>query len=607
MKSLLATICASVAILSSCTNDTLISSAPDNAISYSVTTGNVSRAASLYGPLALPTEFKVWAVAPESQKPYLDGRTITRSGENSWADSQTQYWPASALNFFAVVNDGGKFKFNNGAPLLENYTTDPNVALQEDVLYATAFNRTSKEPNVALHFNHALAQVGFQAKCTNPNLTVTIKSIKIGNIHNKATFAFPLPEGQTGNWTVSDESTEFTIDLDSPVQIGSDATNLTCANKDNTGYGKTLMLIPQNVEAWNPTETGSTYNGAYFLVDCKIVATSSNTTLREGKIALPASVNWEQGKRYTYTFSFSNHNGGYEPNPDKPKPALIAIGYSVSVSDFAPAGDTDVPIKDQETGNDTSDDADLVGPVFECNGKKFRFSSGNLQYNNTTKAWSLAESQTSCLAKSGSTGVIDLFCWGATGLGDAQKPNVTTGSASDYPSSEHNLFNGTIFSTIYDWGNAYGQSIGKEGYFTPETADWESILSDYYCIGAQISNKNGMLILPYKAAEISVDEIKSEITEAGGEVYDIVRLKEGVKPASNVFYGVYLTTEQLSAINGVFLPTATLNECHYWTSSCMANTTTSRAFNLDISSKLDCGIQKNRNITMAVRLAKTIE
>lgn len=89
---------------------------------------------------------------------------------------------------------------------------------------------------------------------------------------------------------------------------------------------------------------------------------------------------------------------------------------------------TGIPVEMTKVGGDIpADDEDLVGPVFEINGKKFRFTKANLAYNVPEKRWYLLDEQWSFLCKKGRAyangnyyGVkendIDLFGFGCTGL-----------------------------------------------------------------------------------------------------------------------------------------------------------------------------------------------
>lgn len=185
-------------------------------------------------------------------------------------------------------------------------------------------------------------------------------------------------------------------------------------------------------------------------------------------------------------------------------------------------------------------DEDVVGPVFEVNGKKFRFTRANLKYNVDTKEWSLMERQYSFLCHGGwanSSGTwinpkpedneIDLFGYGATGLYDkqwditARQPEYWKDKAASqynkdqdnyYPTSNSkvnegytgsNLQHGIQFSN-FDWGKAYylyknRESMNSESwetsydkeetlhYFTLSSSDWTELRSKYFMCGVTIT------------------------------------------------------------------------------------------------------------------------
>ncbi|MDE6794084.1 MAG: fimbrillin family protein [Muribaculaceae bacterium] len=155
-------------------------------------------------------------------------------------------------------------------------------------------------------------------------------------------------------------------------------------------------------------------------------------------------------------------------------------------------------------------DEDLVGNMFEVNGKKFRFTRGNLKYDTETGAWSLMDNQYDFICKAGWTlsngtwsrakeSVIDLFGYGATGLYDVesgQTANVPTfwkqtanqtytDAAYYYPTQVTKWNEGYTGSylergikfTNFDWGKAYYLYKNSEAYPTASTPytsyDWE--------------------------------------------------------------------------------------------------------------------------------------
>lgn len=373
---------AAALMLTACSQDEVINQQQEG-ISFNVSTLSSTRAADSYCNNVLPRSFKVWAQNTDDGSAYFSGDLIVNMGGNpvKW-ENQTgnRYWPENNLNFFAEVNGDQEFDFNGGNPRFNNFTVKDNVTEQVDLIYAQKLNQGKTTNAVNLNFRHALSQVVFKARCTNPNIHVEVSGVSVGHIGNRATFTFPQGVGTDQNWEDPDHNDiEHDVTLPgqgtwtdaqqsvlrqydvafSPVTLGAEVTNLTApeANHQN-GFANVLTLIPQTVSAWNPQQKGADFNGAYFLVKCKIynVAGSefnpaTDKVLYNGNAAIPVSIDWKQGKRYIYTFTFNNGNGGWTPNPDDPKPVLTAIDYSVSVDDFVPVdgGDNDMNGDGNET------------------------------------------------------------------------------------------------------------------------------------------------------------------------------------------------------------------------------------------------------------------
>lgn len=603
------------ALLTSCMNDSTTASAPDNEIAYGVSTRNISRVAVSYGKNSLPKAFKVWAVTPGAATPYINGHTVTNTTSGWVDDNGTQYWPTSNLNFYATVNDGDCFQFNNGSPQIKDFKVKASVDEQVDLLYATAFDQSSQNKTVNFKFQHALAQVGFKAQCKNSKLNVEINSVSLNKIGNVATFTYPTSTTDVAVWSAPTGEASYSVTFSSPIAVGADVTDLTCGDVSTV-----MSLIPQTVSAWNP-KGSTTFDGAYFLVDCKITDNETQAVLRNGEIAIPVDVKLSAGNRYIYTFTFSSHLGGYTPDPTNPEPVLVPINYTVSVDDFVTVPDENIPIEDNTS---TASDENLVGAEFSVNGKKFRFTSGNLQYNATESKWLLAERQTDIICASGSNqSPIDLYCWGATGIGSAQRPVTTNLSASSYPSATDNIFtSGNILNTDYDWGKAYGTQEGENGYFTLTADDWSSLISNYVVSAATIekvpdadnpsktASHMGLIILPLTDDK----EIKSKIENIGGGFYSNNYSRFTLSTSSinsSSFQAIYLTLEQLSALNAVFLPVVTIADnvtgCYYWTSSCGYNSNIATALQLTTGTiKFTLNTDAQRNSAYAVRLAKQI-
>lgn len=381
-------------LLGACSQDEVMSVRQD-AIGYSVTAPNMTRAADSYCNEDLPDAFKVWAETSDGNL-YINGDVIVNNNGN-WIDqSGTRYWPSEGtLDFYAEVNGDDEFAFNEGAPTFNNFTVNSDVAKQVDLMYAVSKGLDKEDGTVSLNFRHALSQVCFRAKNNTKTLSVVIKGVSVGHLTNGGTFTFPTtdtdqnyehpqhgdevdpdaPQLNGGTWALNATyGTQYDVMLDKAVTVApnSQVVNLTCPGDDHAnGFTKVLTLMPQEVAAWNPQQTGTTYNGAYFLIDLTILNISDAdeevaSQVYKGKAAIPVEVDWEQGYRYIYTFVFDEGgNGGWTPDPDDPQPVLANIKWDVDVDDFIPVypdgGEDDGTHMDTgEEGEGDGDDEPVV-------------------------------------------------------------------------------------------------------------------------------------------------------------------------------------------------------------------------------------------------------
>ncbi len=370
-------------VLVSCSRDEVIEINRDSdVIKFGVVTDAATRAADVYCNNNLPAAFNVWATYNNAT--YIDGDLIQNDG-TAWVNKTgVRYWPKTGnVTFYAQVNAGTAFQWNDGAPTIKDYTVDTDVTKQNDLLYAVKSQGRSDNP-VTLNFRHALSQIVFQAKNTNANLYVEIKGVTICKLGNVNTFTYKSSD--TDNNIVNHEGTTGSITYDNswgdwntlnggdkdypvtftPVPVPGDGAVKSLTNTNNTGKefsSNAMLLLPQTTTAWVPATDNGTpgkQNGTYFLVDCKIcnvagdAYATSDVILWEGPAAVPVAFNWEQGKKYIYTFVFGDGNGGYDPDPDPdptpdpdpdPDPVLIPITFEVTVDDFVPVANQDIAME----------------------------------------------------------------------------------------------------------------------------------------------------------------------------------------------------------------------------------------------------------------------
>lgn len=378
--------------MASCSQDETIGINHDgDEITFNVVTNNATRAADVYCNQNLPGGFYVSAIS--DGKTYIDGDHVTGSNGNWTNTSGTRYWPETAVDFYAHVNGGDAYKWNNGSPKFEGFTVNNTVGSQVDLLYAVKKNQSKTNGTVNLNFRHALSQIVFQAKNTNENLYVEIAGVSVVNVGGKNTFTFPSANTETniehnnydtdgdgvyedgefgsinydaswGSWDNLTSGTEkYDVDFDKTSVPGNNTlVSLTTKNDPSKEYNSNAMLLlPQTTSAWDPETNplpGATGNtGSYLLVDCAIFNVAGDdyadgdvclwgeqqgSTWNTKELAIPVAFEWKQGKKYVYTLVFGEGNGGYDPDPDPdpdpedPDPVLVPITFEIFVDEFVP-------------------------------------------------------------------------------------------------------------------------------------------------------------------------------------------------------------------------------------------------------------------------------
>ena len=376
----------------SCTKSEVLES-NDGEIRFNVVANNATKADAIYCNNNKPSEFTVYAESSDG-KTYINGDKITSPDDGTtWVnESGTRFWPNDlSLDFYAVVN--GDITWNveaETAPAsIVDFEVPTDVAAQKDLLYAVKTDQAKtdgadKMDAVALNFRHALSQIVFNAKNTNENLYVEVSGVSIVNVANKNTFAFPIAntdnnieddnhdgsydytinyeDGSWGKWnTLTSGATVYPVNFET-VKVEGNNTLVDLTTNKNEYSTNALLMLPQTSTAWNPNTVsspglvGNASNGSYFLVNCAIYNVSGDSfdpevdtplwasQAEHKQVAIPMTINWEQGKKYIYTFIFGE-GGGYIPDPDPdpdPDPVLIPVTFKVTVDDFVEVPATDV-------------------------------------------------------------------------------------------------------------------------------------------------------------------------------------------------------------------------------------------------------------------------
>lgn len=278
--------------------------------------------------------------------------TLINYSDGAWdyADpSKKALWPSRSapLNFQAVTPANYGTIVNSPAdnvPMVAVSVTVPaDNALQKDLLFGHEENVTqdSHSSSVQLTFEHAMAQVAFQARKTLASLSVEIGGITVHNVRNSASVGYlgglsgdrrildvSDYASSVSSFSVGMKASEIAITTSTPVALSAD--------------GGMLMMLPQSgtksPDAWNTSSaspvsietanaTGS--EQSYIEVVCKVHSGDMyvvGTPAAYGSIYIPFKADWAVGCKYTYTLSFGSGAGGFDANG---KPLLSIISYDV--------------------------------------------------------------------------------------------------------------------------------------------------------------------------------------------------------------------------------------------------------------------------------------
>lgn len=340
-------------LLTACSQDEIIDSQKDG-IRFGMTTGNTTRALQSYCNNVKPERFNVIATNAGTTDRYFTTEA-TQSGANWVADGY--FWPEQDLDFTAYVNAGNTFHWDEGqGPKFVDFQPAQDAASQVDLLYAKKLKQNRQV--VDLNFRHALSQVVFKAvNNSTTGMKVTISEVVINHLNGQGTFEFPtvntdanynnhtdIENGEVnlpgqGTWTNLSGDNMYTTGNLGAIEVQNTPTDLTTVNHAK-GADRSLILLPQEVEAWKPETKQDA--GAYFKM--KVKFEKDGKTIYDNYAYIPVNISWKQGVRYIYTFTFADGNNGGWTDPTNPDPVLSAISFDVTTDDFVPVEGTDVPM-----------------------------------------------------------------------------------------------------------------------------------------------------------------------------------------------------------------------------------------------------------------------
>lgn len=330
MKKNLLFLASGLIILASCSKDELIEVNNSGNIKFRPAIGAVTRANNVLNKSNMGS-FKVTAYSDaETSNFFTDLEVESKDQGNTWNTKKTYYWPTSGtLKFFAYSpKDISNVSIDNNSQKIADFSPAEDVATQKDVVVSvnTGTKEQNEQSGVNMNFKHILSQIEVQAKCSNENMKVEVKGVKLCRVSSQGTFTFPTTATDKSHeinqnlWNNSVELKDYSVILDSPIELNTVAKNITGSNN--------FQMIPQQLTAW---DNGEIAKGAYISVLCKISNKDGSKLVQlfpknSGKFAYSAvkiDTRWEPGKKYIYTLNFfsgSNSGGGrIDPSPTDPR------------------------------------------------------------------------------------------------------------------------------------------------------------------------------------------------------------------------------------------------------------------------------------------------
>lgn len=331
--------------------------------------------------LKTAAHFKVGVFEANSQDVYIPFSSLDYDTDNGvwryydeYGEILKYYWPVAKNLTFAAHYPTGDVNHNfgyenyyysesdaNPGYFVFNYTVNHDVDSQDDVLYALREDQSYVDP-VNLHFKHALTQIDFMAKLdedlADEGINITVYGVEVHNVRYTGDFYVydNTSENATTNteWkyaAYNSESTEIQEYDSENILISEFSAPVTTTIIDSDDYttittGTGFMLMPQEINAWNPSEVNSdiTKTGVYLAISCQINQTKSDGSEitihhKENYIYVPLTTTadygdstgavseWRAGYKITYRLLFG---GGYSTEPGSTYPVTTLTPMTIT-------------------------------------------------------------------------------------------------------------------------------------------------------------------------------------------------------------------------------------------------------------------------------------
>lgn len=371
--------------LVSCSSDETVNAPKGNGITFRASVETSGRGALT--TTATISDFAVTSFGENEASNYFNDVFVKRNGAG-W-ECDPYYWPDFDLKFYAYspASVDGKAVITKAVQKINDFKVTRPTADQTDLLYAAnAYPYSYNKDGVALNFSHALSAIDINARVTNPTLEYEINAVKICQFNAKGNFSFPSVTGAMMDminntaWSMLSDPQDFITKKGYGEKAFIKLNNSTESTGDTHPTGHSIMkdtdgsflMIPQNLNPWSTDPKNA--DGAYISILCRIYTLDNSGArtqifphLKEGKdneglygfVAMPLDIKFQPGYRYTIRLDL-NGGGYYDPNntnPDDPKdpdidpepwpgpgpfpPEILpgTISYTVTVTDWHPAGD----------------------------------------------------------------------------------------------------------------------------------------------------------------------------------------------------------------------------------------------------------------------------
>lgn len=299
MKKILLAVTAALAITGCSQNEEFENAGKDSLINFESIVNNTTRATEMELSGLKDQGFHVYAYNTGDgvigtgvlDKSIMENEAVSWS-TNKWT-SGTYYWPSKGnVQFFAYSSSKSltltAAKTDN-YPKLVDYQVAATAAEQEDLLVATASDKTKTNPTVGFAFSHVLTQINFSIKSKlDDKLTYTVSSIEIDGVKNQGTFDY-----KDSSWGTLSGTAKYSCALDPTTIANNVVTGITAKNVGT----EPLMLLPQSLD-------GVKILVSYTVTDKNGDEVFATTTPKE--VALSSADAWEVGHRVRYTLSLTN-------------------------------------------------------------------------------------------------------------------------------------------------------------------------------------------------------------------------------------------------------------------------------------------------------------